>query len=245
MSIYAAAALLSTLAGEFASATLQKSLRLGDHIPRLSGWQWAVIGLGLLLVLGIHGAAREFRSGETKHKAELEAEQDAHSRTKALQSQLASEVADNARVAAQAAAEQAAVARENMRRKREKDARKMREKMRPVLKGDITPWPGRNDGRDHRLEVRLIKGRPLMCLTLVVPANAGFSRNGCDVMSSWIQFPEPGRPSQHVRPGHPASWPVCLSGSAHGTVMVIARCRQDDGYLWDEDDGIVVPIFID
>ncbi len=39
------------------------------------------------------------------------------------------------------------------------------DRMRPVLEGRILPWPGRSDGRDHRLEIRVKTHWPLALLS--------------------------------------------------------------------------------
>jgi hypothetical protein len=62
--VYAAIGLDSTLSSEFASTRVQNAVRLGNLIPHLSPWIWATIGLALLFLLGIEGAAREFRRQE-------------------------------------------------------------------------------------------------------------------------------------------------------------------------------------
>jgi len=75
---YVAVSLVSTLGGEFASGRVQKAIRLGNHIPRLSAWTWAVIGLALLLVLGVEGAVQEFRRLNATHEKALTALQEDH-----------------------------------------------------------------------------------------------------------------------------------------------------------------------
>jgi len=46
------------------------------------------------------------------------------------------------------------------------------DRMRPVLEGRILPWPGRSDGRDHRLELRVKTHWSLALIVLNVPGNA-------------------------------------------------------------------------
>jgi hypothetical protein len=62
--LYALLAAVGFIVSQFASPHVQKILTLGNHIPRWSGWAWAVLGLGLLLVLGLEGAFREIKQSE-------------------------------------------------------------------------------------------------------------------------------------------------------------------------------------
>ena len=73
MAAYFVLGLLSTLGGELGSPKLQRALRLGNHIPRLSGWTWATIGLALLFVLGVEGALREGRDLRDCHARKVAA----------------------------------------------------------------------------------------------------------------------------------------------------------------------------
>jgi transcriptional regulator with XRE-family HTH domain len=110
------------------------------------------------------------------------------------------------------------------------------DRMRPVLEGRILPWPGRSDGRDHRLEIRVKTHWPLALILLNVPGDAWFTSTvhmppaGMDFL---IQFPEPGRTSAPFRPGHPASCPVRVAASARGTVTAFATCRNEHGRTWE------------
>ncbi len=111
------------------------------------------------------------------------------------------------------------------------------DRMRPVLEGRIVPWPGRSDGRDHRLEIRVKTHWPLALILLNVPGDAWFTSTvhvpptGMDFL---IHFPEPGRTSAPFRPGHPASCPVRVAASARGTVTAFAKCRNEHGRTWED-----------
>jgi hypothetical protein len=111
------------------------------------------------------------------------------------------------------------------------------DRMRPVLEGRILPWPGRSDGRDHRLELRVKTHWSLALIVLNVPGNAWFTSSvhkppvGMDFL---IQFPEAGRTSAPFRPGHPASCPVRVAANARGAVTAYAKCRNEYGHTWKD-----------
>jgi len=111
------------------------------------------------------------------------------------------------------------------------------DRMRPVLEGHILPWPGRSDGRDYRLEIRVKTHWPLALIVLNVPGDAWFTSTvhmppvGMDFL---IQFPEAGKTSASFRPGHPASCPVRVAASACGTVTAFAKCRNEHGLTWED-----------
>jgi len=110
------------------------------------------------------------------------------------------------------------------------------DRMRPVLEGRVLPWPGRSDGRDHRLEIRVKTHWPLALILLNVPGDAWFTSTihmppaGMDFL---IEFPEPGRTSAPFRPGYPASCPVRVAASARSTVPAFAKCRNEHGRTWE------------
>jgi hypothetical protein len=110
------------------------------------------------------------------------------------------------------------------------------DRMRPVLEGHIVPWPGRSDGRNHRLEIRVKTPWPLALILLNVPGDAWFSASvhpppvGMDFL---IQFPEPGKRSAPFRPGHPASCPVRVAASVRSTVTAFAKCRNEY-HVWED-----------
>jgi hypothetical protein len=111
------------------------------------------------------------------------------------------------------------------------------DRMRPVLEGRIMPWPGRSDGRDHRLEIQVKTHWPLAMILLNVPGDAWFTSSvqmppvG---MAFLIQFPEPGRRSALIRPGHPASCPVRVAAGVSGDVTAFAKCRNEYGRTWED-----------
>ena len=110
------------------------------------------------------------------------------------------------------------------------------DRTRPVLEGRILPWPGRSDGRNHRLEIWVKSHWPLALILLNVPGDAWFTSTvhmPPARMDFLIQFPEPGRRSTSFRPGHPASCAVRVAAGAHGTVRAFAKCRGEDGRTWD------------
>jgi hypothetical protein len=82
---------------EFASPQLQKTLRVGNHVPRLSLAAWIAVGLGVVVVASLRGIWRELKRVNENHLAELEtgqaalaAERSAHEKTRAdLERQLA------------------------------------------------------------------------------------------------------------------------------------------------------------
>jgi hypothetical protein len=111
------------------------------------------------------------------------------------------------------------------------------DRMRPVLEGRILPWQGRNDGRDHRLEIQVKTHWPLALIVLNVPENAWFTSSVHKPpvrMDFLIQFPEAGRTSAPFRPGHPASCPVRVATDAHGAVTAYAKCRNEYGLIWED-----------
>ena len=72
------------------------------------------------------------------------------------------------------------------------------DRKRPVLEGHVLPWPGRSDGRGHRLEVRVKTHWPLTLIVLNVPGDAWFASSvhmPPVEMDFLIQFPEAGRAS--------------------------------------------------
>lgn len=79
---------------QFASARVQKDLRLGNHIPHISALGWVAIGLALLLVLGLDGAAREIQRVEDDREAELRRRQDEFDER--LQTERAAQAVDHA-----------------------------------------------------------------------------------------------------------------------------------------------------
>jgi hypothetical protein len=117
------------------------------------------------------------------------------------------------------------------------------DRKRPVLEGHVLPWPGRSDGRGHRLEVRVKTHWPLTLIVLNVPGDAWFASSvhmppvGMDFL---IQFPEAGRVSASFRPGHPASCPVRVADSARGTVTAFAECRNEVGLTWQDIEVQIV-----
>jgi hypothetical protein len=117
------------------------------------------------------------------------------------------------------------------------------DRKRPVLEGHVLPWPGRTDGRDHRLEIRVKTHWPLSLIVLNVPGDAWFASSvhmppvG---MNFLIQFPEAGPASASFRPGHPASCPVRVADSACGTVTAFAACRNEVGLAWEDVDVQIV-----
>jgi hypothetical protein len=119
------------------------------------------------------------------------------------------------------------------------------DRKRPVLEGHVLPWPGRSDGRGHRLEIRVKTHWPLTLIVLSVPGGAWFGPSvhmpsaGMDYL---IQFPEPGRTAATFRPGHPASCPVRVADDARGTVTAFAKCRNEHGLTWED---IEVPIALE
>jgi hypothetical protein len=111
------------------------------------------------------------------------------------------------------------------------------DRMRPVLEGRIVPWPGRSDGRDHRLEIRVKTHWPLAMILLNVPGDAWFTSSvhmPPAGMAFLIQFPEPGRRSELFRPGHPASCPVRVAADVSGDVTAFAKCRNEHGRTWED-----------
>ena len=64
---YAVLAAVQTIAANFWSAKTQRSLRLGNHLPRWSGWEWLSIGLAILLLVGFEGTVSMHR----KHRKEM------------------------------------------------------------------------------------------------------------------------------------------------------------------------------
>lgn len=118
------------------------------------------------------------------------------------------------------------------------------DRMRPLLEGRILPWPGRSDGREHRLEIRVKSHQPLALIVLRVPGNAWFSSSAVKPpanMDFLVQFPEAGRTSGSFSPGHPASCPVRVAANAAGSVTAYAKCRDDFGRTWENIEVAITP----
>ena len=118
------------------------------------------------------------------------------------------------------------------------EADREQDRMRPVLEGRVIPWPGLNDGRDHRLEIRVKTRWPLALILLNVPGDAWFSSSVHMPpirMDFLIQFPEAGRTSALFRPGQPAFCPVRVAANPRGTVTAFAKCRsQGHDRIWED-----------
>jgi len=61
IAVWGAASAVEGLAQQFTSTRVQSDVRLGNHIPHLSGWEWLSIWLLLLLILGFESTVRKFR----------------------------------------------------------------------------------------------------------------------------------------------------------------------------------------
>ena len=109
---------------------------------------------------------------------------------------------------------------------------------RPALDGRVVP--AQNGHSRYRLEVWLKTAEPLMWVTLTVPANCGFYK-GSAVMSHDLSYPVGDRQAT-IKTRDVIPWPVHLSENAQGTVVVPAKCRMDNGILYE---GLVIPIDLD
>lgn len=113
------------------------------------------------------------------------------------------------------------------------------EQARPGLEGRVVRSGVQSDRLGHRLEIWLKTPEPLVWVTLAVPADVGFDL-GLSGMQFDLTCPDPAAGERvTIKTREVISWPVRLSGSAHGTVVVTARCRSDAGTSWD---GIQVAI---
>jgi hypothetical protein len=103
------------------------------------------------------------------------------------------------------------------------------DEMRPLLQGRIVPGQNYGAGRDHCLEVRPMGLMPLIWITVVVATDAAVE-SGMD-LTSFNLFSQ-----GDIHVGHPVRFmpPVALPDNAHGQVTAIARCRGEDGTLWDD-----------
>src|SRR5260221_5987693 len=115
----------------------------------------------------------------------------------------------------------------------------------PILRASHRASRRAERRRDHRLEIRVKTHWPLALILLNVPGDAWFTSTvhvppaGMDFL---IQFPEPGRTSAPIRRGHPASCPVRVAASAHGTVTAFAKCRNEHGRTWENVKVTITPV---
>jgi hypothetical protein len=119
------------------------------------------------------------------------------------------------------------------------------EETRPVLEGHVeyvTAAPGRPDS--PKLVVELESGQPLARITLTVPSGSPF---GAPITAGGLRpahnlsYPPLGNGAL-VRVGVPAWWLISADQGAHGTVTAVARCRNEDGTVWED---VPVPISLD
>lgn len=121
------------------------------------------------------------------------------------------------------------------------EQRRQYEEQRPALEGRVVPLATqRDDGFHFQLDVWLTTPEPLMWVTLHVPANRGFYR-GSALMRFDLSYPI-GERRLPIKTREVISWPVSLSETAHGTVVVTAECRTDDAVHYE---GIEVLIDLD
>jgi hypothetical protein len=114
------------------------------------------------------------------------------------------------------------------------------EERRPALEGRVVPLPYQRDDFRYQLEVWVKTPEPLMWVTLTIPPNSGFYR-GSHLMPVDLSYPI-GERRRPIKTREIVAWPVSLSGAAHGTVAVTAKCRTENAIYYE---GIEVPIDLD
>ena len=104
--------------------------------------------------------------------------------------------------------------------------------MTPVLMGVIKrqPIPSRPGMVTYRLEVHIKTPQPVVALILRLPENScvGTTRSSIG-MAQDLSYPEPGKPSPSIEPGHPASWRVEVDDLTASHFTALASCRGKKG----------------